>query len=308
MFWQKRTILAKIESTYGTDPSPTGAANAILARNLNITPLEAAMVERNVVLPFFGNFGAVPGSAFVKFDFEVELAGAGAAGTVPGYGVLLRACGHSETVNVGTNVIYAPISASFESCTIYFNVDGVQHKATGCRGTVSLDFSNEGIPVYKFVITGIYSAPTDTALPSLTLTAFQKPLPVNKVNTTFTLHSYSAIVDKFSVDVGNSVVAKDYVNTTQDVRILDRKTKAKVAMEAVAVATKDWFAISRAGTTAAMTLTHGTVTGNKVKVDMALVQLGDPKYANAGGVVMLDVDLMPQSSATGNDEYSITVL
>jgi hypothetical protein len=36
---RKRLIVAKIESTYGTDPTPTGA-NAILVRNLEITPLE----------------------------------------------------------------------------------------------------------------------------------------------------------------------------------------------------------------------------------------------------------------------------
>jgi hypothetical protein len=309
MFFLKRFILAKIESTYGTDPVPTGGANAMLARNLNITPLEAPLPERDVVLPFFGNFGVTPGSAFAKVDFEIELAGSGTAGTAPAYGPLLRACGLSETITGGVNVIYAPISASFESVTIYFNIDGVQHKVTGCRGNVSIELNHEAIPVYKFSFNGIYNAPTDTALPAPTLTAYQKPLPVNKVNTpTVTLHSFAAIMSKFSLDVGNTLASKSYPNTTQDVRVTGRKAKAKATMEAVAVATKDWFAIARAATAAAFTLTHGTVGGNKVKIDMALAQLGNPKYTNDGGVVMLDTDLMPQSSAAGNDEFSITVL
>jgi hypothetical protein len=308
MFFLKKVLLAKIESTYGTDPVPTGAANTILARNLTITPLEAAMPERDVVLPFFGGLGAVPGSAFAKLDFEVEVAGAGAAGTVPGYGVLLRAAAHSETINVGTNVIYAPISASFESATLYFDLDGVMHKVTGARGTVSIDFASEGLPLYKFSLHGLYNAPTDTVLPTPVFSGFQRPLPYNRVNTTLSLHSFAAIASKFSLDAGLTLQNKSYPNTTQDVRVTGRKAKSKITMEAVAIATKDWFAIARAATVGAFTMTHGTTAGNKVKIDMAQVQLGNPKYANDGGIVMLDADLMPQSTVAGNDEYSITVL
>ena len=34
-------ILAKVEGTYGTDSTPTGAANAVLVSNLSINPLDA---------------------------------------------------------------------------------------------------------------------------------------------------------------------------------------------------------------------------------------------------------------------------
>lgn len=307
MYFPKKTILAKIETTYGTDPVPTGAANAIIAKNLNLTPLDAQMIDRNVVLPFFGNLGAIPGSAFVKADFEVEITGSSAAGTAPPYGPLLRACGLSETITALTSVAYAPISASFESATIYINVDGIQHKITGCRGTVSLDFANEAIPSYKFSITGIYAAPTDTALPSLTLTAWQTPLACNKVNTTFSLHGYSAVMSKANLDAGNDVQAKSYPNTSQDVRITNRKSKGKATFEMTSVATKDWFALARAGTTGALQIVHGTAAGNIITIAAAQAQLGNPKYTDEGGIVMCDVDLMLQSTSAGNDEFTITV-
>ena len=52
---RRRTILAKIETTYGTDPTPTGVANAILVRNLNITPQNSEIVSRDLIRPYLGN-------------------------------------------------------------------------------------------------------------------------------------------------------------------------------------------------------------------------------------------------------------
>jgi len=45
-------LLAKIESSYGTlpDPAPAGT-DAVLVRNLEVTPLEATMLERETVQP-----------------------------------------------------------------------------------------------------------------------------------------------------------------------------------------------------------------------------------------------------------------
>ena len=89
---RKRLIVAKIESTYGTDPTPTGA-NAILVRNLEITPLEAETVNRDLVRPYLGASDQLLAQTRVSMTFEVEMAGSGTAGTAPAYGPLLKACG-----------------------------------------------------------------------------------------------------------------------------------------------------------------------------------------------------------------------
>lgn len=308
LFWLKKAILAKIESAYGTDPVPTGAANAILARNVTITPLELEMNARDVALPYFGSLADVPGSAQVKIEFECEMASAGAAGTAPAYGPLLRACGLSETINAGVSVVYAPISAAFEAVSIYFNVDGVRHVITGCRGNVSGDLSNNAIPVYKFSFTGIYNAPTDVSLPTLTLTAWKVPLPVNKVNTTpASLHGYAGVMANLTFDLGNAVSFRPYINAAEEVRLSGRKVVGSVAMEAGTVAAKDWFGIAKAGTTGVLTLTHGTVAGSKVKIDAPAVQLIAPKYEDSDGITMISMDLM-MATVSGNDEITITVL
>lgn len=95
---RKRVILAKIESTYGTDPTPTGAANAILVRNLTVTPQDADFVDRNLVRPYMGRSEQLAAGIRAMFEFEVEMAGGGTAGVAPGIGPLLRACGLSETL------------------------------------------------------------------------------------------------------------------------------------------------------------------------------------------------------------------
>ena len=93
---RKRILLAKIETTYGTDSSPV-AANAMLIRNLDMTPLDAEIVSRDLVRPYFGNYDQIIASQKVGLTFEVELQSSGTAGVAPSYGPLLRACGLSET-------------------------------------------------------------------------------------------------------------------------------------------------------------------------------------------------------------------
>ncbi len=307
LFFLKKTILAKIETSYGVDPTPTGVANAILARNVSITPLDAELHKRGPhAVPFFGDRGSIPGSASVKMEFEVEIAGSGAAGTAPAWDPLLRACAFSSTNNVGVSQVFNFVSGAFESLYIYFNLDGVLHKLAGVRSNVTLELNHNAIPVYKFSIIGNYVAPSDAALPTLTLTAWQKALPVNKVNTTFSLHGYSAIMSALSIDAGLAVDHKDYVNSTDQVRITNRETKGKVTIEAALIASKDWFALARAGTTGVLQVVHGTAAGYIVQLDGPAVQLGNPGYEDADGVTMLSMDLMFQPTSAGNNELTIT--
>lgn len=305
---RKRTILAKIETVYGTDPVPTGAANAILVRNLTITPQETETASRDLVRTYLGNSEQLPVAIHGMLEFEIEMAGAGAAGTAPAYGPLLRACAFAETINAGVSVVYAPVSATFESVTLYFNVDGVLHKMTGARGTVSLDIIAKAIPVFKFKFTGLYVAVIDAAAPTVTLTAWQKPVPVNGVNTTgLTLHAYAGgVLSQLSIDMANSVIFRSLVGA-ESVLITDRKPAGNITMEATTVAAKDWWTTVKNATTGALSITQGTVAGNKVKIDAPAVQIIKPTYQDMDGVQMLQAGLILVPGTSGNDEISITV-
>jgi len=307
LYERKSAVLAKIETTYGTDSVPTGLANAILVENLSCTPLKQDLVERKGIQTYMGNRQSIEVGAAVEVNFDVEIAGSGTAGTAPGYAPLLRMCGLAETIVAVTSAAYSPISAAFEAGTIYFHADGLLHKALGCRGTVSLKMSAKGIPLYSFKFTGLYSPVTDVALPSQTLTAFQTPLPCNNTNTTgFAVHGYAAVLSDFTLDLGNQVVHRQVIGS-ESVLITDHNVTGKITIEAVLVATKDFFAIAKACTLGAFTITHGTTAGNQVMVTGSNVQLMNPSYSESDGVKMLNLDLKFVPGATGNDDITITV-
>ena len=69
---RKRLLLAKTEATYGTDSTPTGAANAILVRNLEIVPLQSDIVQRELIRPYLGNYEQLLAQTRVQVTFEVE--------------------------------------------------------------------------------------------------------------------------------------------------------------------------------------------------------------------------------------------
>ena len=304
---RKRTILAKTEVTYGTDPTPTGAANAILVRNLNVTPLNAELVNRDLIRPYLGASEQLLASSYVSVEFEVEMAGSGTAGTAPAYGPLLLACGMTATTSAGVSVTYAPVSSSFSSVTIYYNVDGVLHKVTGARGTVELEITVSQIPVYKFSFTGLYNAPTDTAAPAVTYTAFQTPQAANGDNTSaFSLHSYTAALQSLTVNVGNTVNYRTLIGA-EDVQMTNRETSGQAIFEAPTVAAKDFWALALGSTLGGLDITHGTTAGNRVQIVSTRAKVLNPSYQDLNGIQMLQVPFNLVPSTAGNDEFSIVV-
>ena len=302
---RKRVILIEAESSYGTDPTPA-ATDVVLVRDLSITPQSSDVVNRDVVRPYLGASEQLLANTKVECTFSVELAGSGAAGTAPRYGSALKACGFSETVSSGTSVTYAPVSASFTSVTIHYNVDGVRHIVTGCRGSFVINAAVGEIPSIDFSFTGIYNAPTDTALPSVTYGAQATPLIFKNGNTSgFSLLSHSGALMNLSMDVGNTLVYRELVGGTKEVLITDRAANGSVTIEAPALATKDFFAAALTDASLGnLQFLHGTTAGNKVQFISSKVDIGDVSYGEADGVTMLEIPYTLVPSAA-NDEMSI---
>lgn len=302
---RKRLILVKKETTYGTDSTPAGT-DALLVRNLDITPIEADLVSRDLIRPYLGNSPSLLANSRVSITFQVELAGSGTAGTAPRFGSILQACGMSETIVASTSVTYAPVSASFSSATIYFNNDGIRHIMTGCRGTFTMSAEVGQIPTIDFTMVGVYNAPTDTALPAVTYTAQAAPLVFKQGNTSaFQFFSYAGCLQSVSFDMANSTVYRELVGCTKEIIITDRKPAGTVMIEAPALATKDYFAISQGETTGNLTFLHGTTAGNRVTLTAAQCDIVNPTYADQDGVQMLSIPFVAVPTSAGNDEVSI---
>lgn len=307
LYWRNKALLAKIETSYGTDPVPTGAANAVLASNVSLRPMEGQDLNRDLMVPFMGNTGDIPVDVHVALDFEVELAGSGTAGTAPAFGPLLRACGLAETVTVGTDVTYTPVSTGFESVSIYFNIDGGLHKLLGARGSVKATVAKSAIPKLAFTFRGLFAPVTATALPAVTLTAWKDPLPASTTNTpTVTLHGQACVLESLEVDLVNQVEGRFLVGS-ESIVIVDRKPAGTASIEALPIGTVNWFAKAQPPkATGALALVHGVGAGKICQIDAPRVEIGRPSQTQVQGILHDQLPLKPRPTDAGNDEIVFT--
>lgn len=379
---RKRLILAETESTYGTDPSPDGA-DAILVRDLSITPQQSDVVNRDLVRPYLGASEQLLANTRVECTFSVEMAGSGTAGTAPRFGKVLKACALAETTvtpaeagtatgggsnsitlaagasatndiyngqvlritaglgvgsvflvtdyvgstkvatlrSIGTavtldstsvysidaQVVYTPVSSAFGSVTLHYNIDGVLHRLTGCRGTFSLNTAVGAIPTIDFTMTGVYNPPTDTAAPTVTYADQATPRIFKAGNSgAFTLLGYSGCLQSVSMDLGNTTVYRELVGCTKEVLITDRASTGTVVIEAPTIAQKDYFTAALTdGSLGELSFIHGTTGGNIVALQSSRVDIGDPSYQDQDGIHMLSLPYTAIPSTAGNDEFRL---
>tara|TARA_R100000773_G_scaffold11403_1_gene10546 strand:+ start:247 stop:1194 length:948 start_codon:yes stop_codon:yes gene_type:complete len=307
---RKRVILIEAEASYGSDPTIV-SADAVLVRDLNITPQSSDIVSREVVRPFLGAFEQLQANTNVEVSFSVEFAGSGTEGTPPRYADAIKACGFAEAItdsdSSGGNdtVTYTPVSTAFPSITIHYNTDGVRHIVTGCRGSFVINGSVGEIPTIDFTFTGIYNAPTDTAIPTVSYGDQATPLIFKAGNTSgFQLLSHSGVLSTISLDIGNELIYRELVGGTKETLLVNRNISGSVQVEATALSTKDYFAAALGNTSGNLVFTHGTAAGNKVQISSSKADIGDVAYSDMDGIQMLDIPytLVP---TTENDELSI---
>lgn len=303
-YFRNRAILVKPETVYGTDPTPTGVANAMQLTNVVFNPSVGEEINRDLVVPNMGHQGVILTGSYATISGECEIAGSGIAGTPPKWGPMTRACAFAEVIDAGIDVQYKPISAAQESVAIYFNVDGVNHVLLGARGTKSFGFTPKQIPRWIYNMSGLLGTIVDAALPPVTLGGFIKPVPVNKANTTFALHGLSGVCEGVTIDIANQIEPRFLIGA-ESIEHVDRLITGSAVMEAVLLAQKNWFQIADSHTTGALALAHGTVAGNIIEIAADAVQIGRPTYGETQKIVNNTLPLM--LTTAGTKELLITV-
>lgn len=308
---RKKFLIAKIETTYGTDPSPVGGSDAVQVTNLEVTPIESDNVQAASYQGFLGNStrGTLVANKRVSVTFDVELAGSGAAGTAPAFGPLLKSCGLSETIVSSTSVTYAPVSSSFSSATIYCFYDGTQHKITGARGTVSFNLTAGQFAVASFQFIGIYNAPDGTALSgSFTVANQAAAIEVNDTNvTTATFHGVtSSRIESFDMALNNELLYKETASN-KEVLITNRAPGGTAVIEAPAIGTTDYFAKAVAAATGSTSLVLGATAGNIVTLNAAQTDITGCSYADTNGVIALSMPYLALPTTAGNNEMSLVL-
>jgi len=311
LFTRKRLLLAAAESTYGTAPTFTGN-DALLVSNLDINPLDVNLLDRELVLPFFGNREKVVGQRMGSVTFDVELAGSGTAGTAPRWGRCLRACGFGEAVVSTTSVTYAPASSGIIGLSLDFNADGNRHLLTGCRGTATLNLAAGEIPRISFEFMGIYNAAAKATQTTPTFANQAAPVVVNSQNTTsVSAFSFTSCMESFNLALNNENPFRQLAGCSQQVLVSDRAPSGEIVIEAPVIGSsageKDFFAAVSAQTLGAITWQHGQTAGNIVTFNAPTCNLDSPTYADSDGVMMLNLPFMPVPTSAGNDEFTLVL-
>ncbi|TMV09819.1 hypothetical protein FGK63_01750 [Ruegeria sediminis] len=305
--WRSKILLFKLEATYGTDPTPSGASNAIYAKDVEIRPMEGTDVSRDLEKPWLGADETIAAELHARITFKVELAPSGTAGTAPAWGPMLRACGVAEVIVPGTSVAYNPVTDAHESGTLYLYIGDTLYASNGLRGTAKLNLTAQSVPVIEFEFTGLFVAPAEGTRPSVDLTAFKKPQLVTDAFTpTFTIGGTSFVMRSAMLDLGNAVERRFLVGK-EEIIITEKQEVFETTVEAVALTTFDPFAAAIGQNQVAVNLVHGTGAGKISTLAIPAAQMQRPQgLANAQDVKEWPLRLVPLPVA-GNDQWTLTL-
>jgi hypothetical protein len=274
-----KVILLKKEVSYGTDAVPTPAANAVLTRNFNRPdPIQVDKLERNLDLPASGRRRTGTTNRRTSCSFEVELAGAGVAGTAAPWMELLEGCRMAAPVLAAGQKAeqrFAADNVPHSSLTGYDWVAGERVRSLGARGSFTMDFTAGAYPFLGIELTGLlppapavdYTAPGAAA----DLTRWKEPVEVNTANTDFTLDGYALALRRLTLATNMAVGVRNLVG--ENVVQVGARALTCTIVGTAPLAAKNYYSTLDSGAEVAMQLIHGIVGGNIVQLDVGFLEI-----------------------------------
>lgn len=302
MKFRKKTLLGKLEVTYGLDPTPTGALNAMLTKDLEIMPLEGESLKRGLDKESLGaDLGTLVGK-HVKLTFKIEVAGSGAAGTAPAWGAALVACGHSATISAGVSVTYAPIDDA-ASITFYMKHDKVLHQIHGARGKVKLVTGERKYAYLEFEFIGLFETPTESLVSlSPVTTAFTKPVPFRAANVESEIFGNLICLREMTMDFGQSNQFFE-CSESETIELEEREGSFDVKFVEPLISVHNYYDDASNDVAGELNYVHGTVAGNIVEFVAPNAQITKIARENQQGNMVLACT--GPIARVGSAEYSI---
>ncbi|MCK4248675.1 MAG: hypothetical protein KAX15_02740 [Candidatus Omnitrophica bacterium] len=303
---KRALILAKEEVTYGVDPVPTPAANAVLVIDPVVTPV-GEKLTRNTVKNTLSPDSPLMGKRHCEVTFQTELRGSGVVDVAPrGVGDLFEACGMLETIAAAVSVKYTPASSSLKSVTIYAYFDGLLHKITAAVGSWELVCEAGQIPKISWTFSGFFAAPTDEALPGSV--TYDSTIPPIVQNAGFAINSVSTlVVQQVALGLNNTISPRDDINAPtalKGFRVSAREPGGSFNPEAVLVAEYNFYDDWEKATARALELTIGSVAGNKCGISAPKVTLDSIGPGDREGIRVFDIPIS-LGMDSGDDEVEL---
>lgn len=270
-------LLAKLESTYATDPTPVAGTDGVQVEERIFPELGVQWAFENerenaASGSLFSVTPGEPGGRFVTANFSVAARGSGAAYTDPSeveVDPLLQSCGWSG-VHAGGAITYTAGGDSTKSCTLYAYAGNKLYPIVGCRGTFVLSMNPGNIAVYRFTMSGLLNTdPTEVALPSIT---YQSQIHPAVKNTSLSIGAYAtARVAALELDAGVTVQRMDGVLAAEGVdefAITRHAPRLRYTAYVDALSSFNPYADAEARTNKTFDMTVGGTANNRFDIDI----------------------------------------
>lgn len=307
---ERRVVGIKIETVPGTEAAPVAGTDYLAAIDFKWNsagkPIQDSVSYASGAL---GDVDPFTVGMYRECEFTFPMVGSGApAGTAypAPIAAVFRATGHAITVTPATDVKINPISTGEESATLHINEDGLLRKMLFARGTLNALLEEGKVGRFTTPLMGLYSAPTDTPMPAVTLPTLQKPVGFNKANTTVTLGALALKCKRVAINGGRT---HNYRNLAgqEDVVVDDCKPTVKLSFELPTVAQKDVYTDLQMNTSQALSIVHGLPVGNRCAFNAARAILMNMTETKDRGMLFVEAEFQLKPTALGNDHYLWTM-
>ncbi len=272
-------LLAEVEITYGTDPTPVAADDGVRVseRIWSSITIEHAFLNKREsasgsILPIAP---AARTGRVATLEIAWDMRGAGVAYALtdlPEADPLLRACGLARTDDFtpGTeNVIYNQADSGMDSCTIYAYAGTKLIQVVGCRGNMRWPVEAGAFGILRFSMQGmVSSAPTEVALPAIT---YDAAIPPTAVGMALAVGGWSPDVVSAEFDQGAVLARLPGVNAADGIvsfEIAGAEPTYKLSAKLDTIANYDPWANMAASTGNTITQTLGSVQYNRASFDV----------------------------------------
>lgn len=308
--------MAKKEATYAaTNTVFNTATDSVLVSELPTVDISYVYDGARPNSP--ASAGALPYVApvgrFAETSLTIEARGSGSAYTSiatvpPDVHALLEAAGFSASFGAGA-ITYVPTSscAQGDSVALRLFARGQQYTVIGGRTSFTLAADDASAATYTFNVSGLVSGSvTDNTVANLT---YNQTLPPKTDNISLALGTFTtAVVRSFSLDYGRELSPRVDLNKTDAHAGFAggrRNVVLTLTIETPATSSFDILELQRNATEFATSFTIGSVTGNKVTVNLPQCQIIGVSNSEDGPVSLSELTIKPTADVGLNNDISI---
>lgn len=315
-------IAIKQEAVAGTAET-LAAANVVLHTGPPEWDPDVQVTPRAAMSASLSPRGSVLGTRAAKISWKQYLRGTVGAPVITtnesDFYTPFRGCGASPTVSGGspneqasfkptTSLVVDETTGAY--CTVAMYEDGKRYMIHGAVGNCKLTFSVGSPVLAEFEFTGVYNAPTDTALLSPTYAAVIEP-PFGSASLTVLTYA-SARLKTLTLDFGNTISMRPDPNSANGLftaQIVSRNPTGSFDPEEVLAGTKNYFQEWIAGTSGA--ITTGAFPSVGSNYNQFILNIPAAGYVKVGrgdrdGIATAPIDYECRAnSSAGEDEWEL---